>query len=130
MTRYEAGMRDHIFLSYSTQDKARVRSVLDHLKNTDLPGMRADLKIYDPSEGVPPAADVRESILEGIRNAAGVIGIWSSSASTSPRVHYELGLAAALNIPVTIVVVEEGAPRLPSDIANLNVVRLSEGEPA
>jgi hypothetical protein len=119
-------MSKRVFLSYSTQDRMQVERLKERLRAGDVSGIPGDAEIFDSAE-LSTGSDVREAILEDIRGSSAVVAIWSSNASTSSWVHYELGAAAALNVPITIVVVEEDAPAVPSDVSHSRIMPLSEG---
>ena len=113
-----------IFLSYSTEDRSTAERFKQSIRDGVIPGLASDVVIYDSVETSSSSTDIRSTILVQLKASNQVMAMWSSNASTSPRVNYELGVAAALDIPTTIVVVGDDAPAVPSDISGVNVLKL------
>ena len=98
---------------------------MQSVRDGAIPGLASDVVIYDPVESSSSSSTaVRSTILSQLKASSQVVAFWSSYASTSSWVNYELGAAAALDIPTTIVVTSDDAPKLPSDISDVSVLKL------
>jgi hypothetical protein len=111
-------MGDKVFLSYSVSDHHRIESAIAQLSG---------LRMADSLESeLRPGDDVRAIIRDRVRSANEVVVFWSEAAATSQYVQYELGMADALDKPITIVQLDQTKPELPAYLLN-KVVQLADG---
>jgi hypothetical protein len=113
-----------IFLSYAQGDTDRFdhSRLVEHVVREVVPRFGADRTVDDPADLAALTGNPRDAILDRIREASGVVALWSSRAAASPWVLYELGAAFALDKPITVVLIEKDAPRLPADLAGAEVL--------
>lgn len=119
-------MSQSIFLSYALGDTDRFdhRRIVEHVVKEVVPRLGADLTVDDPAEWAAQSENPRDAILDRIRKSSEVVALWSNRAAASPWVLYELGAAVALDKPITVVLIEKDAPRLPADLAGAEVLTL------
>jgi hypothetical protein len=111
-------MGDKAFLVYTARDRHRIESAI-----TQLPG----LVMADSLESeIRPGDDVRAIIRDRVQSANEVVVFWSEAAATSQYVQYELGMADALDKPITIVQLDKTKPELPAYLLN-KVVQFADG---
>jgi len=112
-------MTTKVFISYATPDKKKVKSVLEKLRKSREVGL--DLVIIDvqmPALG----KDVRAEIKRSIKEADQVVIVWTKQSAESSFVNYEAGMAEALGKPITVVMPESGAPKLPSSLQGVRIL--------
>jgi TIR domain len=111
-------MGDKVFLSYAAIDRHRVELAIAQLPGV---GMTDSLE----SE-LRPGDDVRAIIRDRVRSANEVVVFWSEAAATSQWVQYELGMADALDKPITIVQLDQTKPESPAHLLD-KVVQFVDG---
>ncbi len=91
--KLDESMNGKVLLSYSIQDRHRIEPAI-----AQLPGLR----MTDSLESeLRPGDDVRAIIRDRVQSANQVVVFWSEAAATSQYVQYELGMADALDKPIT-----------------------------
>jgi len=109
-----------IFASYSMQDKPVATAALKKwLDQQDDPGevLNADVRI---SSG----RDMREVIRKRIEASDSFVVVWTNRAAESPWVLYELGLAHALGLPITILLAGGDREAIPEEFQEGRIVEL------
>jgi hypothetical protein len=114
---------DDVFLSFAASDRDRVEPALSKLQQPDL----AEVHFSSDSDAwtveFQPGDDFRASIRDRVQSANQVVVFWSAEAAASHWVQYELGMADALDKPITIVQLDQTAPDLPAHLQE-NIVRI------
>lgn len=110
-----------IFISYSMDDRPFVYSALKRLQTSK--HLQA-AEIDDPAEWGAKSENVRKTIGERMRNADAVLLVWSDQAAKSPWVHYELGMAQALGVPIRVLIAGEPQSTLPAGLAEQDILQI------
>jgi hypothetical protein len=109
-----------IFVSYSMKDQPDASDALRKwLEHHDEPG-----EIQDPFVRASSRRDVRDVIKERIEAADSFVVVWTRQAPESPWVHYELGMAHALGVPITVLLAGGEPSAFPSEIREARIVEL------
>jgi len=111
-----------IFVSYSMKDQPDASEALGKwLEQFKEPG-----EIQDPFVWVSSHRDVREVIRERIEASDSFVVVWTKEAPESPWVLYELGMAHALGMPITVLLAGGEPGALPHEIDDAKIVHLEE----
>lgn len=109
-----------IFVSYSMLDKPVATEVLKKwLDQRDEPG-----EILNAEVRVSPGRDIREVIRKRIEVSDSFVVVWTKQAAESPWVLYELGLAHALGVPITILLAGGDRDAIPDEFQTATLVEL------
>lgn len=112
-----------IFASYSKKDQPDAKEALgkwlEHLKE---PGQ---IHQY-PFVWVSPDLDVRKVIRQRIKASDSFVVVWTKDAPQSPWVLYQLGMAHALGMPITVLLAGGEPAALPREIGEAKVVHLEQ----
>ena len=111
---------DKVFLSYVSRDRHYVESAISQLSKF---GISDNIGLLDSD--IHPGDDVRAIIRDRVQSANQVVVFWSAEAATSQHVQYELGMADALDKPITIVQLDQTTPVLPAHLLD-KVIQLDE----
>jgi TIR domain len=109
-----------VFLSYSTDDRPLVGPALKWVRDSELGAAHVD----DPGNWGAVAKDMRTVIMDQIRKADTVVLVWSDRAAKSAWVHYEVGMAQALGVPIRVLVAADSRAKLPAGLAKTHAVKL------
>jgi TIR domain len=118
-------MSDIIFFSYAASDRERIESAIAQFQKTETAKAYVAPNSNLWAADFQPGDDFRASIRDRVRSANQVVVFWSAKAATSPHVQYELGMADALDKPITIVQLDQTQPELPAHLLG-NMVRLED----
>lgn len=111
-----------IFVSYSMKDQPDASEALGKwLQQLKEPG-----EIQDPFVWPSSHRDVREVIRERIEASDSFVVVWTKEAPESPWVLYELGMAHALGMPITVLLAGGEPTALPREIDEAKIVHLEE----
>jgi len=111
-----------IFVSYSMKDQPNVSEALGKwLEQLKDPG-----QIQDPFVWASSNRDVREVIQERIKASDSFVVVWTKEAPESPWVLYELGMAHALGLPITVLLAGGEPAAFPPEIDEAKIVHLEE----
>ncbi len=116
-------MSEQVFVSYASQDRRRVQKVLKALRSRGLFDDPSTVTI-DASSVMIPGSSIRGALRKAIESANNVIVLWTPQAARSEWVNYELGMATAFGKPITLVMPDEGAPDVPPNLGDMQVVKL------
>jgi hypothetical protein len=117
-------MTKKVFLSYAWDDHGKVSAVSEKLRQQQKRG-DPDITLLDIDLKFEPLRqDVRETIKQTIEESDEVVVLWTVASSSSSYVFYELGMAEALNKPITVVLPGESTPELPANLRGKQVVDL------
>lgn len=83
----------HIFICFSSKDKALARDVVEFLE-------KEGLNCWISSRDIPPGQNYQESIVRAIERAKGIVFLFSKPSGESGEIKKELSLAGSLNLPV------------------------------
>ncbi len=111
-----------VFISYATDDKPRIRKVIDELKSRKM--IEEDDKIIETSDVFVPGSSVRAQVREAIEAASKVVVLWSGAGAEADWVNYETGMAEALGKPILFVVTKGEVSRVPRDLADSQIIEL------
>jgi hypothetical protein len=113
-----------VFLSYSFDDKEKLRKVLDQLKEKGI--LSPHDKVVDTSAAFVPGSSLRGQLREAIESASKFVVVWSDEADTSDWVNYETGMAEALGKPILVVVPKGETSRVPRNFKETQVIEIEE----
>jgi TIR domain len=113
-----------VFLSYASDDKPRIRKVLDQLKARGI--LSPHDKVVDTPAILVPGSSWRGQVREAIENASKFVVLWSDAAHTSDWVNYETGMAEALGKPILVVVPKGETPRVSENLKETQVIEIEE----
>jgi hypothetical protein len=95
-------MNKRIFLSYSHEDAQLAKSVI-----TSMPELQEEHVVIDDPASLPGIErNPRRIIGEALSQADSIVVVWSNQAARSSWVHYEIGMAEALGLPIRVVIAE------------------------
>jgi TIR domain-containing protein len=113
---------NQIFVSYSMKDQPDASEALGKwLEQLKEPG-----EIHDPFVWASSHRDVREVIQERIKASDSFVVVWTKQAPESPWVLYEVGMAHALGMPITVLLAGGEPSAFPSEVGEATVVHLEE----
>jgi hypothetical protein len=109
-----------IFVSYSVKDQPDASEALRKwLEQHDEPR-----EIQDPFVWASSHRDVRDVIRERIEGSDSFVVVWTKQAPESPWVLYELGMAHALGMPITVLLAGGEPSAIPNEITEAKIVEL------
>lgn len=116
----DSQMKQKVFLSFAANDRDRVEHVLSQLQKSELATVNFEVN-FEPEANewnveFHPGEDFRANIRDRVQSANQVVVFWSADAATSQYVQYELGMADALDKPITIVQLDRTMPQLPAHL--------------
>jgi TIR domain len=119
-------MSQNVFISFAASDRDQVEIALSKLKQSE----RSTVNIVSDLNGwtteLKSGEDLRSNIRDRVQSANRVLVFWSKEAATSRNVQYELGMADALDKPITIVQLDQTTPELPAHLLD-KVVQFADG---
>jgi hypothetical protein len=110
---------NRIFVSYSMNDQPNASEALRKWLERNEPG-----EIQDPFVWASSHHDVREVIRQRIEASDSFVVVWTKQAPESPWVLYELGMAHALGMPITVLLAGGEPTAIPREITDAKVVDL------
>ena len=115
-----------VFISYAAADRDRVKNAIDRLESPENQEMsfQPEQNVWSAEVDFSSEEPVRHQLQTHIKTASKVVVLWSKNAATSQHVQYELGVADALEKPLTIVQLDKTAPPLPQHLQG-HIVDLS-----
>jgi TIR domain len=119
-------MSQDVFISFAASDRDRVETALSELKQSERSTVNIVTDSNEWSTDLKSGEDLRANIRDRVQSANEVVVFWSEAAATSQYVQYELGMADALDKPITIVQLDQTKPELPVHLLN-KVVLLTDG---
>jgi large subunit ribosomal protein L18 len=114
-----------IFVSYSVSDQPDASEVLEKW----LEQRNEAFEIQDPSVWASAHHDVRNVIRERIQASDSFVVVWTERAAESPWVLYEMGMAHALGVPITVLLAGGEPAAIPDEITEARVVELERYRP-
>jgi nucleoside 2-deoxyribosyltransferase len=101
-------MSYRVYISYSSKDSELMKDLAQRLKEA---GVEASAVNYEKeADGAP--SDWREDIRKRVESSNEVVVLLTDNSAHSGWVRYEMGLADAMDKPMTPVVVNDGVERL------------------
>jgi WD40 repeat protein len=114
--------RPDVFVSYSRRDRA---FVVDWL----VPALLArDKDVWIDAEDIPPAADWRDTVLDGIAKASAFVFVLSPDSLASPVCAQELERAGALSKRLIPVLRRDVEAEVPEELQRPNWILLRDGD--
>jgi serine/threonine-protein kinase len=93
----------HVFISYATEDLQLAEKVCRYLEERDV-------KCWMAPRDIPAGKDYAEAIVDGIRDARGLIVLLSAASNESPDVYREIRTAGQRNLPLVPIMIEQVEP--------------------
>jgi hypothetical protein len=113
---------NRIFVSYSMKDQPNASEALQRW----LAQVNEPSEVQDPFVWASSHQDVRDVIRERIGASDSFVVVWTKEAHESPWVLYELGMAHALGLPITVLLAGGEPSAFPHEIAEARVVELEQ----
>jgi len=110
-------MNNRIFISYSKQDAQLAKSVIASMTERQ----RRPVTVDDPVRLPDIEQDPRRVIGEALRKADSLLVVWSNQAAKSSWVHYEIGMAEALGLPIRVFIAAGTDAKLPGNLSNSEI---------
>ena len=117
-------MKNKVFLAYARQDRHLVKPILKKLSLTSS-FKDYSIPIHDPMQ-TAKVEDIRTNIKQSIKAANQVLVLWTKNAANSQWVHYEMGMADALDKPITVVKADNSTSLSKPNLTNFDFVSLDE----
>jgi tetratricopeptide (TPR) repeat protein len=92
-----------VFISYATADRKEALAICDAIE-------RRGTQCWISTRDVPPGENYQEAIVRSLRDARGMILVFSEAANNSDEIKKELSLASRYHIPVMAVRIEDVEP--------------------
>ena len=92
-----------VFISYATADRKEALAICDAIE-------RRGTQCWISTRDVPPGENYQEAIVRSLRDARGMILVFSEAANNSDEIRKELSLASRYHIPVMAVRIEDVEP--------------------
>jgi tetratricopeptide (TPR) repeat protein len=102
-TAEEPRLRGPVFISYATADRKQALRVCNAIE-------QRGTSCWLSSRDVQPGENYQEAIVRSIRNAPGMVLVFSKSANDSDEIKKELSLASRYRIPVMALRIEDVEP--------------------
>ena len=115
---------NRIFVSYNMLDRSVARAVLQ----TWAEQVGEPIDIHDPAFRGASDQIARDVIRESIESSDSFVVVWTRRAAASPWVLYEMGLAHALDKPITVLLAGGDSAAIPRELGDVRVVDLVQRE--
>jgi hypothetical protein len=112
----------NVFVSYALSDKAKVRSILTQLQKQ----APSRLDIANVQGQVSTRLDPRRAIQSQIEKSDEVVVLWTKDGAASSFVNYEAAMADAMDKPITVILTDRTAPKLPEALQGASILRLAD----
>jgi len=112
----------NVFVSYALSDKAKVRSILTQLRQR----APSRLNIANVQSQGSTKLDLRNTIQNQIAKADEVVVLWTKDGAASSFVNYEAATADAMDKPITVILTDRTAPKLPEALQGASILRLAD----
>jgi hypothetical protein len=112
----------NVFLSYAPNDKPKLRSLLAQLQKQ----APSRLNIANVQGQVSTRLDLRSAIQSQIAKSDEVVVLWTKDGAASSFVNYEAATADAMDKPITVILTDRTAPKLPEALQGASILRLAD----
>ena len=112
----------NVFVSYAPSDKAKLRSILTELQKQ----APSRLNIANVQGQVSARLDLRSAIQSQIAKSDEVVVLWTKDGAASSFVNYEAATADAMDKPITVILTDRAAPKLPEALQGASILRLAD----
>ena len=112
----------NVFVSYALSEKPQLRSILTQLQKQ----APSRLNIANVQSQVSTKLDLRNTIQSQIAKADEVFVLWTEDGAASSFVNYEAATADAMDKPITVILTDRTAPKLPEALQGASILRLAD----
>jgi len=117
---------EKIFVSYAHEDRGFLDKLEEALRKHGVIGDEP-VSIIDPLKEVKVGENIREALRKQIQSASKVVIIHTDKSESSQWVHYEAGMADALNIPMIIIArTGTGKTTFLANLSNVHSIEIEE----
>jgi hypothetical protein len=117
-------MASNVFISYARSDEAYKKQTIEKLQSLGL--IRGEDETFMDDYAIAAGTSWRDALKSSINAVSTVVVLWSKAASQSSNVNYEVGMADALGKRIIVVLPEDEAVPIPSELQNVQIVKLKD----